>query len=87
MVSYHGILLCNADFPPVAFPLELTRKHVSEMFFKGGVEEELCDCPLGLQKVRFKSDSDIDAYMKTVEEGRIAELYPHQQSERCLKKG
>ena len=46
-----------------------------------------CDCPLGIEKVKFKSDSDIDAYMKTVEEGRIAELYPHQKSERCLKKG
>ena len=72
---------------PVALPLELTRKNISEMFFRGEVEEELRECPLQLEKVRFKADSDMEEFMINVEEGRITKLYPHQQSERCMKKG
>jgi len=71
----------------LACPLELTRKHVSEMFFRGEVEEELRDSPVELETVRFKSDSDIEIFMENVEEGRVTELYPHQPNERCIKKG
>ena len=47
------------------------------MFFRGEVEEELCDSPVELEKVRFKSDSDIESFVENVEEGRVTELYPH----------
>jgi len=57
------------------------------MFFRGEVEEELRDSPVELEKVRFKSDSDIESFMENVEEGRVTELYPHQPNERCIKKG
>jgi len=40
-----------------------------------------------LEKVRFKSDSDVESFMENVEEGRVSELYPHQPNERCIKKG
>ena len=57
------------------------------MFFRGEIEEELHECPLQLEKVRFKADIDMEEFRISVEEGRITKLYLHQQSERCMKKG
>ena len=74
-------------FYSIAFPLELTRKHISDMFFRGEIEEELRECPSQLEMVRFKSDSDMQMFMMSVEDGRMTNLYPHQRSNQCIQKG
>ena len=66
-VSLQAKLLSLSVYLPVALPLELTRKNISEMFFRGEVEEELRECPLQLEKVRFKADSDMEEFMISVE--------------------
>ena len=56
------------------------------MFFRGKVEEQLCECPLQLEKVRFNADIDMEEFMISVEEGRITKLYPHQQANTAWRK-
>ena len=67
-----------------ACPLELSRKYVTLMFFKGEVEHELRETPQMLPTFRFKSDSDLEKYMN-VERKHC--LYPHEQQQSCTKKG
>lgn len=68
----------------IAYPLELTRKHVSQMFFKGEVEQELREAQ---QDFTFKSDAGMEDFMCYIEQLRITEIYPHCQNEVCIEKG
>ncbi len=57
------------------------------MYFRGEVEEELRECPSQMERQKFKADSDMEIFMMSVEEDRVAERHPHQQSDRCIEKG
>lgn len=62
----------------------MTRKHVSQMFFKGEVEQELRETQ---QDFTFKSDACMEDFMRHIEQSRVTELYPHCQNEVCIGKG
>ena len=53
-------------FYSISFLLELTQ-NISDMFFRGEIEEELQECPCQLEMVRFRSDSDMQMSMMSVE--------------------
>ncbi len=68
------VFTANTDLIRIAYPLELTRKHFSEMYFRGEVEEELRECPSQLERQKFKADSDMEIFMI---QGQVAEHHPH----------
>ena len=71
----------------VGFPTELTRKHISEMFFIAEIESEARNSIEKLQKWKFKRNDDIELYMQEViSEARFC-LFPHVQSQRCPEIG
>ena len=57
---------------------------MSQMFFKGEVEQEVRE---SCRDFKFKSDCDIKDVMCHIEDSRVAVLYPHCQSELCIGKG
>lgn len=76
------LLLCT-----IANPIELTREHVSMMFFKGEVESEIREVPSQIASVRFNTDAEFDLYMQHVEKQRVSELYEHNSCIECQQKG
>lgn len=64
--------------------MELTRKHVSQMYFKGEVEQELRETA---RHFTFKFDGDLENFMRDVERSRVSDLYPHHQNGICTEKG
>ena len=70
-----------------ANPVELSREHVSSMFFKAEVEAEIREVPSQVPCIMFTRDADFDMYMQHVEEGRVTALYHHNSSIECQSKG
>ena len=64
----------------LVLPLEMSRKYVSKMFFKGNVEIEACESA-HLSQFQFTFDADYNSFMKTVKQ---TELYSHAN---CGQKG
>ena len=63
---------------------ELTRKHVSDMFFKGEIEEQLRESG-EIASTIFQNDHDFEEVMHTVTESAI--IYSHEQSKLCTDRG
>ncbi len=74
-------------FVHTAVPTEMSRKHVSQMFYRGEVENEARERPQVFECLRFTSDSDVEVFMKAVESRRTTELYAHTRSEVCTLRG
>ena len=64
----------------LVLPIEMSRKHVSQMFFKGSIEKEARE-RAPLSQFRFSSDTDFERLMK---EMLPSEPYPHSN---CGQKG
>ena len=84
IVNLHAVRITAYLFIFVAFPVELTRKHVSQMYFKGEVEQELRETA---RHFTFKFDGDLENFMRDVERSRVSDLYPHHQNRVCTEKG
>ena len=70
------------------FSLELTRKHIANMFYNAELEGELSDCvSLRKEATYFKSDRDRDGFMSQIESNRVFNSYPHDQLATCEDKG
>ena len=65
---------------------ELGRKHVSDMFYEGELEKEICSRTKD-QEWKFKAKEDAEKYMVMIEEERSSTLYSHNPSSTCTPKG
>ena len=70
------------------FITELTRKQLSQMFFKGEIEKEIRN-PKYPERMKWvmKADGDIDDMMERVVEEQSQTLYEHQETPHCPDKG
>jgi hypothetical protein len=66
----------------LSYPLELIRKHVSQMFFRGEVEQELRETG---RDFTFQSDADMEGLMRCIEQSRVTDLYTHCQNAVCIE--
>ena len=70
------------------FPIELTRKHVADAFFKAELEVEARKPTTNrLSTWQFKRDSDQEQFIEEVIEHVQSSLYAHHQTENCPQKG
>ena len=68
--------------------MELTRKHIANMFYNAEIESELSEgVHLRKEITFFKSDRDRDGLMSKIEESRVFHPYPHEQLPTCQDKG
>ena len=71
---------CITQILCLVLPIEMSRKYVSQMFFKGNIEKEVRE-RAPLSQFHFASDSDFEHLMK---EMLPSEPYPHAN---CGQKG
>ena len=70
-------------------PPQLTRKHVSDMYYIGELESEAREPthPHRILEWTFTSDSDRDKYMQLVVAEQSTKKYAHTPSETCKARG
>ena len=73
-----------ADF----FYPELSRKQISQMYFKGEVEKEIRH-PHYPDRMKWvmKSDGDLDVMMEIIVEEQSSTVYGHQKTPGCPERG
>ncbi len=76
----------NTYYICIALPTELSRKHISQMIFKGEMEMDARENRPDIATLLFSSDSDLERVMKEVERRRTDELYTHHPNHDCRKK-
>ena len=74
--------MCHKVIFTSVLPIELGRKHVSQMFFKGNVELEFYENS-NMSHFTFKVDADFETFMREVHEQQN-DPYPHTM---CGRKG
>ena len=80
VLSFYATIVYYIDCICLVLPVEMSRKHVSQMFFKGNIEKEARK-RAPLSQIRFTSDSDFERLMT---EMLPSEPYPHTN---CGQKG
>lgn len=66
--------------------IELTRKHVSDMFYNAELEHEIRKCQDGLEWA-FVRDGDREKYLEKVIKETNKKRYHHTPVEGCAKRG
>lgn len=79
----HTCSLCGIERK---FCTQLTRRHVSNVFFNAELESELGETLLK-SVTFFKCDGDKNVVMSQIETARVTKPYAHARSPLCEKKG